>query len=241
MEQNKEYNAVKDVIGKLEQQRTSIEQGQVCYSLSLSFPSLLPNFLSLVFTWTNANLKDLSIVRREVEDHFERCIHSLEVRRDTLLTQLDEIAERQGISTHFLSMSPLFSSVCFQEQLMQDVMEQIQEAIQNCTEVMRSGSMVYKKNKATAENIWQVWAHLCLSLSFINYISIQHIFILQIINCSCRQHVSLSSQALVTSSCIWEWKLLCHQNFWTGLITTAKVWWGKIWVSQIQIFNWYIF
>ena len=98
-------------------------------------------------------------MRREVEDHFERCIHSLEVRRDTLLTQLDEIAERQGISSHSLLtllMSPLFSSVCFQEQLMQDVMEQIQEAIQNCTEVMRSGSMVYKKNKATAENIWQV-------------------------------------------------------------------------------------
>ena len=44
MEQNKEYNVVKAVIGKLEQQRTSIEQGQVCYPPSLS---LLLLFLSL--------------------------------------------------------------------------------------------------------------------------------------------------------------------------------------------------
>ena len=38
------------------------------------------------------------MLRRDTEEHFERCIHALEVRRDTLLNELDELAQQQGIS-----------------------------------------------------------------------------------------------------------------------------------------------
>ena len=101
-----------------------------------------------------------------MDEHFERCIHALEVRQQLLLSQLDEVATHQGthplliLSPHFLHLFLhllliLFSSY-FPEELVQDAQQQIQEAIHSCVEILKAGSAVYKKNKANAENIWQV-------------------------------------------------------------------------------------
>ena len=39
---------------------------------------------------------------------------------------------------------------------MEDVQEQIEEAIQSCMDIWRTGAILYKKNKAKAESFWQV-------------------------------------------------------------------------------------
>jgi hypothetical protein len=58
-------------------------------------------------------MKDFSVIRREIEEHFERCIHALEVRRHSLINQLEQMAVQQGFtlppSCSFHS-SPLFIS-----------------------------------------------------------------------------------------------------------------------------------
>ena len=62
-------------------------------------------FLSCSPIWisfTDLMIKDLSVIRREVEEHFERCIHALEARQHTLLTYLDQIAQYQGV---FISLT----------------------------------------------------------------------------------------------------------------------------------------
>ena len=60
-------------------------------------------------------IKDLSVIRREVEEHFERCMHTHEARQHTLLTYLDQIAQYQGVFishllSHTLSFIPPLTS-----------------------------------------------------------------------------------------------------------------------------------
>ena len=38
---------------------------------------------------------------------------------------------------------------------MEDIQEQIEEAIQSCTDIMRNGATLFKKNVSRAENLWQ--------------------------------------------------------------------------------------
>ena len=44
-----------------------------------------------------ASVKDCAQLRRDIEDHFARCIHALEVRQSVLLNQLDIIQERRSM------------------------------------------------------------------------------------------------------------------------------------------------
>ena len=39
---------------------------------------------------------------------------------------------------------------------MEDIQEQIKEAIRSCMDIMRNGATLYKKSTAKAESFWQV-------------------------------------------------------------------------------------
>jgi len=71
MEQNKEYISIKSIITSLEQQLATVEH-------------------------FNQEM-NVGAKRREIEEHFERCIHALEVRKHELVSQLDQITKQQGI------------------------------------------------------------------------------------------------------------------------------------------------
>ena len=122
-------------------------------------------FSSICISITDHMIKDLSEIRREVDEHFERCIHALEARQHTLLTYLDQIAQYQGvficltylsssfISPLFITPSPLITYV---EELQENTSKQIKGLMLLCTKYMEAGSTLYTINRSAAENIWQV-------------------------------------------------------------------------------------
>eukprot|EP00026_Physarum_polycephalum_P006885 Phypoly_transcript_06938.p1 GENE.Phypoly_transcript_06938~~Phypoly_transcript_06938.p1 ORF type:complete len:318 (+),score=57.14 Phypoly_transcript_06938:29-982(+) len=108
MEQNKNYLAISDLIRNLEQQLRHVEEVQ---------------------------LRDLEKSRREIEEHFERCIHALEARQHTLLSQLAKIAGHE-------------TSVGDQKTKLVDM-------LQNCNAMKETGALIYKADRSIAEQIWQ--------------------------------------------------------------------------------------
>ena len=63
--------------------------------ISFLFQCLLSSYIWISIT--DHMIKDLSVIRRGAEEHFERCMHALEARHHTLLTYLNQIAQYQGM------------------------------------------------------------------------------------------------------------------------------------------------
>lgn len=86
MEENKQYIAVTSLISSLNSCLSALDVQQ-----------------EEVFTFTNIymfvcfsyffNLQELNAKRREIEEHFERCIHALEVRQQDLIEKLYKFYE----------------------------------------------------------------------------------------------------------------------------------------------------
>ena len=49
-------------------------------------------------------------MRRDIEEHFERCIHALEARQHILLSQLDQFIQHQGMLQSSFTL-PLINDV----------------------------------------------------------------------------------------------------------------------------------
>eukprot|EP00026_Physarum_polycephalum_P006062 Phypoly_transcript_06103.p1 GENE.Phypoly_transcript_06103~~Phypoly_transcript_06103.p1 ORF type:complete len:321 (+),score=57.00 Phypoly_transcript_06103:384-1346(+) len=108
MEENKDYLAISEFISNLERQLRLVEEAQ---------------------------LRDLEKSRRQIEEHFERCIHALEVRQQTLLSQLRIVAT--------------------QETTVSDPTVKILDMLQSCNAMKETGALVYKTDHSIAEQIWQ--------------------------------------------------------------------------------------
>eukprot|EP00026_Physarum_polycephalum_P007333 Phypoly_transcript_07392.p1 GENE.Phypoly_transcript_07392~~Phypoly_transcript_07392.p1 ORF type:complete len:461 (+),score=54.89 Phypoly_transcript_07392:163-1545(+) len=78
--------------------------------------------------------KDQNTLRREIENQFERAIHALEKRRDVLLGQLEQF---------------------FDDKFQQNDYQKLQETLNTCQEIKKTGALCYKNSTTTAEHIWQ--------------------------------------------------------------------------------------
>lgn len=107
-------------------------------------------------------------MRRNIEEHFERCIHALEVREAFLLDQFDSMIERH--CTLFFSFpfpfclflalvfpSPLFLSLTYSpDEKIETIQNGLNNFIQDCNEILKTGALIYGKSANVAEQIWQV-------------------------------------------------------------------------------------
>ena len=89
MEENKNYEALVAKITQSEDQLRSID------------PQVFSNwtYIYKYYFFLTFLQKDFYLLRRNIEQDFERCVHALEVRKDMLLGELDIIAEEHGSVT----------------------------------------------------------------------------------------------------------------------------------------------
>ena len=150
----------------------------------------------------------MNVLRREVEEHFERSIHAIEVRRHTLLTQSDEILQ-QGIIPFSPLPVPFLSS--FSSSLTLFVIfraAHIRHASEDTNRRLHR-DLSWERGQLYT-NSWELWKVQNSSLTFLllpppssSFLLLlpSSFFLSNIILVLCRRHMLLNYQVLIQSKC----------------------------------------